>query len=189
MHVIPLLALVRPEYIDLKSAIDNKHFITIEDAGGQTAYNFDGLLKTGHHDNGRVDCYVQLFRNGVIESVTACTSATDNSFIPGTIIEENLIRAVENYIKLLLANDFDYPFAVQISMLNCFDIRLAVNNRRSHIITKGFMKHDMLKFPEILVENEVEVGKLLHPVFDVLCQSAGYPKSYNYDDNGNWISK
>jgi hypothetical protein len=46
---------------------------------------------------------------------------------------------------------------------------------------------DALLLPDVIAEEfDVDVPKLLKPVFDGLWNACGYPRSLNYDDEGNW---
>lgn len=47
---------------------------------------------------------------------------------------------------------------------------------------------DNLILPEILVESFSEPpGKILRPLFDLVWNACGFPKSKNFDDKGNWF--
>lgn len=47
---------------------------------------------------------------------------------------------------------------------------------------------DHLILPETIVEAfDEKPGKVLKPMFDLVWNACGYPKSKNFDDEGNWI--
>lgn len=46
---------------------------------------------------------------------------------------------------------------------------------------------DLLLLPDVLIEDyKNDVPKALRPAFDALWNAAGWPRSMNYDEEGNW---
>jgi hypothetical protein len=66
--------------------------------------------------------------------------------------------------------------------------KLAVNQRldrwhdHAHLIDR-----ETLLLPEIIVEDySTDPATLLHPIFDAVWNSAGWPKSMGYNEMGEW---
>ena len=61
--------------------------------------------------------------------------------------------------------------------------------------TRGFemgepIDKDTIILPESVVENlSIPVGKVLKPVFDLVWNACGFPRSENFDPEGNWINR
>ena len=49
---------------------------------------------------------------------------------------------------------------------------------------------DSLLIPELLVDSfDCNVGKLMKPAFDAVCNAAGYAESRNYNSDGEWVGQ
>ena len=49
---------------------------------------------------------------------------------------------------------------------------------------------DALLLPDLIVESYgLDAANILRGVFDAIWQSAGWPRSMNYDENGNWVGR
>jgi hypothetical protein len=52
---------------------------------------------------------------------------------------------------------------------------------------KHEVDRDYLLIPEILVESyDTPASEILRPAFDAVWQACGFPRSLNYDEQGNW---
>lgn len=53
---------------------------------------------------------------------------------------------------------------------------------------KATIDRDILNLPEIIIEKQdLDVERLLHPIFNMIWNACGYEKSLNYDDNNKRI--
>lgn len=49
---------------------------------------------------------------------------------------------------------------------------------------------DTLVIPEIVVDTfDCIIATILRPIFDVVWNATGWPKSMNYNDSGEWIGQ
>ena len=51
--------------------------------------------------------------------------------------------------------------------------------------TKPFDRKGIL-LPEVVIAADVNIGRGMRPVYDLMCQAAGYDGSLNYGADGEW---
>jgi hypothetical protein len=193
LHLIPMNVFNIGSQYDLREfqIHPNRDLLApIDSAGGNNfRFNFDGVL-TFDQPN-RMEpavSYLQLFRNGIIES--ACTSLFDPDrdppLIPSILFEEELVRCLGRYFSIQNVLEIDPPYFVLLTLLNISGYFLPANNRM-------FMHHinlidtNDIFVPEILVEDvAIPTETILKPALDAVWNAAGQPQSPFYDDDGNW---
>ena len=68
------------------------------DYGSNLRFNFDGILTYEQYDRTKpAVSYLQLFRNGIVESVNTTLFEPDDTppLIPSIIFEQDIIKALE----------------------------------------------------------------------------------------------
>jgi hypothetical protein len=188
MHLFPISGLDPAKQIDIKSA-KGIYLPPLGSTGFDSRTNFDGLL-TYRCDREASACtaYLQLFRNGAIETVDSWTIGRVEEWgktIPSGTFEDKLISASTLYLKALRNLGIEPPILVMISMLGVKGYTMAVDPIRFWGSYRQEIDRDSLILPDILVEDySSEPALLLRPVFDVAWQSTGFSGSPNYDENG-----
>jgi hypothetical protein len=191
MHLLPIAGFDPMEPIDIKSVEYIRILQPLGASGWNHRYNFDGLLTYSGQRNAPCDSYLQLFRNGVIETVDSNMLGDDifGKTIPSKLYERTLISASKTYIKFEHDIGFEPPFLLLISMLGINGYTMAVDPR-VFAGQKIAIDRDSLILPDILIEDyESDVAHLLRPAFDALWQATGFRGSLNYDDNDNWVGQ
>jgi hypothetical protein len=119
-------------------------------------------------------------------STSAAAVAEKN--IPSEWYEQVLIDAVGRYLSAQRALNVQPPAYLFLGLTGVRDYRLGVNPR--------FFGSDHL-----LDRNDIEIGdvglsdlaeppaKILQPVFDQVWQAFGFDRSFNYDEEGNWVGQ
>jgi hypothetical protein len=188
LHLIPLASFhPEPQYFDIKK---NKEILykfmipmcsaSLNNSNGiwwKNRNNFDGFLT--HQDNGDNDiCYVQFFRNGVIESVSSkiVYSTQGIPIIYGGLIEELLIQSTEKYFNLLKQIGIQPPIFLFLTLTGVRNVEMCFDQRQitgsSHAIK---IDRDILQIPELIIENlNISVKKFLKPAFDTIWNACGY---------------
>jgi len=69
LHLIPLSSFTNFQYLDLENIANNNPPTPIDFREGDWRYNFDGFLSFDQFSYPLMNSYIQLFRNGIIESV------------------------------------------------------------------------------------------------------------------------
>jgi hypothetical protein len=128
--------------------------------------------------------YLQLFRNGIIESVDARAINTYEEgqlTISGKAWEEGLLKALKQYFDIQAHIGTTPPIVIMLSLL---DVKGAIME-----VSRPFhperVDRDHLLVPEVMADTfSVEPGQLLKPAFDVAWNACGYPRSLSYGDDG-----
>jgi len=151
-------------------------------------YNLDGfLMYSSHTFNQKSKSYIQLFRNGIIESFECKLLEPNNGhkFIPHIVFENTYIKSLEDYLQVLQKIGVEPPFIVMLSLIGVLDYKIP-NTSRS-MITHNTIDRDSLLLPEVLIdEYTCNPAKILKPIFDSLWNAAGFARSMNYDNEGKW---
>jgi hypothetical protein len=135
-------------------------------------------------------CYAQLFRSGAIETVDGFTLTVTEQSIPSVAYEEELIRATDSYLKLFLQLAVEPPIAVMLSMIGVKGFTLATGQPYSLRRRVPLIDRDVLLLPETVLEDlGQKPASLLRPLFDTVWQSAGFTRSFNYNDAGKWAPR
>lgn len=153
-------------------------------------YNLDGLLVFNEKGNGLSGAYTQLFRNGIIETVSASLfgSSNEDPYIPSVVLERDVIASFEACTSLYKKLSVSVPTVVIVSLVGVRGYKLAVSQRldawHDHI---NRIDRDSLLLPEVIIEDyAVNSATILKPIFDTIWNSAGWVRSYGYDDAGEW---
>ena len=153
-------------------------------------HNVDGLIVYNEKGNSSSEAYTQVFRNGIVESVSASLfhSSSEDSYIPSVIFERDLIATFEACITLYKKHSISMPAVLIVSLAGVRGYKLAVSQQLDHWHDNvNRIDRDLLLLPEIIVEDyAVNSANILKPIFDAMWNSAGWDKSYGYDDSGEW---
>jgi hypothetical protein len=155
------------------------------DTMAQCHFNFDGyLIQDFNPDIQRPFAYVQVFRTGAIESVKIISDYQyiDNNF------EINTIRQVKDLLKILIDLEVAPPVVVMLSLFGVVGYPLILPPNARYSGHHNDLNRELLPLPECMLEDfDTPIEVALRPAFDTLYQSAGMPRSFNYDEHGNWV--
>jgi len=179
------------------SLIYNRSFSPLSAGAIDAVINFEGVLFSCQLENDKYYSYLQVYKNGIIETATdyllrpydqkleipffAATSS-------GMHFEQDIIRCMEEILKIHESIGLIQPYFVLISLIGLKDYGIGlpgkVNFQKSFVTIKA----NTLQLQPIFVENrDIEVEKILKPVFDQIWNIFGYTGSNNYDKNGSWM--
>ena len=191
MHVIPLDSFVNEFRFNFDGMKDLPTKLPPPDSNGWNhRFNFDGYLTFSPSvDNKESRSYSQFFRSGRIEAV--CKEGAEHpsgvNIIGSIKFEETIIETVQYSLTALRDLDVSPPCLVMISFLGIKGMELGVGAR-------GFSSHacavdtDNLILPDLLIEDYgCDVSQKLRPLFDMVWNAFGYPRSMNYDDQGQLV--
>ena len=144
---------------------------------------------TSWKDQSIANSSLQIFRNGILEAVESSLLEKQSAekLIPSVAFEEVLIRSVKEFLNLHKRLGVDSPIFIMLTLVGVSGYLMSSGG-------DGFTRYDsqpidreVLQVPEIVVENyEADPTRILQPIFDVVWNSAGFPRSMNYDQSGNW---
>ena len=190
-NLIPYSAFDSGVSIDVTKLQDEIYsFNPIDSTVSGYRYNLDGVATCGSQEDNSVGAYAQVFRNGIIESVNSSIfrPIREQHEIPSIILERELIL----FLKLALITHTKItvspPCVLLVSLVGVKDYQLAAS-RQLHLWRRSSygIDRDTLTLPEVIIENyAISPETLLRPIFDGIWNSAGWPKSYSYSDEGEW---
>ena len=136
--------------------------------------------------------YVQLYRNGIIEAVEGLLLEPSEGklIIPSIAYEQKLINSLMQYLSHLKALTVEPPIFIFLTLLGVKGYSMSVDRfkfptQRSHTIDR-----DILLLPEVIVESyDGKAEDVLRPCFDSIWNACGFPRSLNYDAEGNWVRR
>jgi hypothetical protein len=151
-------------------------------------YNLDGLIVYSEKENNLSNAYAQIFRNGIFESVSTSlfVSSTEDPHIPSIVFERELINSFESCATLYRKLQVSMPAVLMVSLIGVRGYKLGVSQMLNHEHVNK-IDRDTLLLPEIIIEDfGIDPATTLRPILDALWNSAGWARSYGYDDAGKW---
>jgi hypothetical protein len=197
LHVIPLTSFLNDERLNISSLDYSKTPFYPLDGYGHRRFNLDGLVthSTDTEDGPKNKSYCQLFFNGVIESVDAdmiraaqgARAANGIGGIASVAYEQDVIQAVTSYLSGYKQLQIAPPVAISMAILGCKGSFLHVNQMLMARHGVMAIDRDTAILPDIVVDSlDVDIPAVMKPVFDAVWNACGYPRSFNYDELGNW---
>lgn len=189
LHLVPLSAFENNDQIDLENAFQCRQSLR---PIGATAFtpqvNFEGVINFRGGD--KCHGYTQLFRNGIIEAtrVGIVVERQQQLFIPSLSFEQRIQEAVPMYLDGLKQLDVRPPIVLLVSLQGVRGAILGVE-QFSGLDEVTPLNVASLELPEIMFDSysqKKDYQCATRPIFDALWNAAGYFKSNNFDDDGNW---
>jgi hypothetical protein len=150
-------------------------------SGWNHRYNIDGYLV--YPTKVPRKSYIQYFRNGGIEIFTSTIFREENDKIVfyGGEFEKIAVYDIYKYSKHLESINVEPPFVLYLSFLGMRNVSIVGRNFDIFDVEENRFTTDEILLPSIVL-NEIS-GNLpfqLRPIFDILWQSAGWPRSPYY---------
>lgn len=210
IHFIPINNFLdNKQEVDLSKILDNRNAIYTgisHWSGGNYQYNIEGLIRGGLWGKEKLyDCYLQYFRNGIIESVDnyfiypgETHPEVKDGVIPVKMYEKELsIRIIPKFLELMKLSNLETPIWILITLLNVKGFKAQIKTSRYSSFEEGIfpaefidnsIKKNIINFPLIIIENYDEsIFQKLLPAFNFLWNLAGYEKTNSFDNDGNFI--
>ena len=191
LHVVPLSAMAGRPSLDIASVDPEEIRLTALRSGRYdlTRYNFDGLVVSPPAgDDGIAPSYAQLFRTGAIETVSSTMIYPDDGrhYIKSLVVESALIETVSDYVGVASRLELEPPFVIMLTFSGIEGYQVLPETRNRHWDSfRNPLDRDILLIPEVVVETtDFDAAAILRPAFDTLWQSAGWPRSLNYENDG-----
>jgi hypothetical protein len=189
LHVIPLSAFDATPGLPLGQIKGNVGaFVPI---GSRTAngarINFDGVLKTSNADPRAAEhrAYVQLYRNGIVETVHSSLISKENIiFDLGKII----ISAVDLILNNLVEIGIEPPYALLISLVGVAGAKFNLASERYMQWQEDLsdsLERDQYHFDELIFEaaptGRNECAEIIRPVLNQMANVGGKATSPIFD--------
>jgi hypothetical protein len=196
LQLVPLNAFASGVKYDLREfqvAPNRENLAPIDASYGRNfRFNFDGILTYQQYSrSGPAVSYLQLFRNGIIESVntTLFDSTKDPPFIPSILFEQEIINALTRFFKIQSALETEPPHFLLLTLLGVQGYNLPSRSGGFGFNNNIIDRNDLL-VPEIVIEDiSLASSIILRPAFDAVWNAAGQAQSPFYDTSGNWNPK
>jgi len=191
VHIMPLNSFnmgARYDVKDMYQKLEQRSLRTLYGSGHMSRINFDGVLAFSPTYEGISDSYMQIFNNGIGESVN--TSMLDNSqkLIPCICYEKEIIKFVEKYLKYITELEINPSYFIAVTLVNIKGYKMETR----HILHpySNEIDRDILLIPGIVVEDlEKPIDSQLKPIFDSIWNSCGRMGSSNYNNEGIFAPK
>ncbi len=197
LHLLPLASFTTPSEFDVIKLSQKIQFSPITSNSWDKRINLDGVVVARNFDT-NVISYTQVFRNGCIEAVI-CLSWSDEDKKDYSVRykEEQIIKALSEYIEFYLDLGIELPIYVFLTLINVKDYKFHLDDDFRNIYgvrfimrgeNKPVIDRNNLIIPEITISNyESHPAEILRPAFDLIWNSVGFARDFNYDENGKWI--
>lgn len=187
LHICPLAAFSSAPTLDLASIAANSGLplMSFRPSGRDYRFNLDGILSTGGSDDR--PAHALFFRNGIAEFVTGFPTQAGVPQLPVTQVEKMMMGAVESYVKLVTELGVVPPLVILASLVFVHGLEIWFPNlldRQPPIDRTNVILPDV-----VLTDYKEKLAAVLRPAFDAMWQSAGWPRSMNYDENGVWAER
>ena len=193
LHLIPIISFNPAQSYEI-SIITSRHekLMPIYCSGWNHRYNLDGFLAYSGGREGKSHSYVQLYRNGIIEAVEGLLLAPQGTLlIPSIAYERELISSLDDYLHILKTLEVEPPIFVFLSLLGVAGYSMSDSKSRFGAYDRHIIDREFLQLPEVVVENydDAKAEKILKPCFDSIWNACGFPRSFNYNDEGEWAPR
>jgi len=151
-----------------------------------TYFNLDGLVAASYFSEKEDNKYVQLFRNGALETAGFIgLTMDDRKIIPADFIASELRSALDVQLTTLISLGISGPVAIAVTWLSVQNYSLGISNHHMPATDR-----DDLELPEIVAESIVQLSQdvdvIAKPILDTLWQCFGQATCPLYDKDGRW---
>jgi hypothetical protein len=185
VHIFPQNAFYKDQVIDLNEVrkLSGLIYPVCSDSCSQRL-NFDGLLSYTTGSQNDITKYLQVFRNGVIETVNGNLSHISWSKHTGVWIDyicQGINQVVGQTIELYEKMQITAPIYIMISLLGLSDQYAFLDETKFRNDFLHKFDRNNLMLPEILISDyKCNHTNELKPVFDMIWNSAGFDKCFIY---------
>lgn len=187
LHIIPLDAFSPDNNINL-SSVNSTKLPPIYSSGWNHRINLEGFLTYSGGRNDKSHSYAQLYCNGIIEAVEGLLLSAEkvDKYIPSVAYESKLMESLKNYLDLLKDLGVNMPMVVFLTLIGVKGYRMYLD---IGMMDDNYpIDHDILQLAETIVDSyDIEAKDILRPMFDMIWNACGLERSYNFDDQGNWV--
>jgi hypothetical protein len=190
-HAVPFGALSDDIRINWATVNQRETFVPpIGASGFNSRPNADGLIRENVNGGNR-DGYLQLFRNGVVETVDSRMISGRGQRIdalPSTFFAINVSEFVTRMVSMWVALGIAPPACVLISLCGVKDVPF-LHPQASGYTTKPFTQDEFL-LPEIVIDDfESDPRPRMQHSLDALWQAAGEFSCPYFNSDGHWIGR
>lgn len=185
LHMIPLSAFREKRdcfHLASKLQIRPMH----ADYGFTPRINLDGVLSFQNAGDEKAFGYTQVYRNGIIETIDSMLLNTNAKLIPRSHVEKEIVKTFTEYLPMIDQLELDYPLVCILTLIGVRGFTFSLRPR-AYLRDKHEIDRDVVIAPDVVLnERPAKPASSLKPIFDAIWQAAGFPKSPNYNEKGEW---
>lgn len=191
-QMVPLSAAISSLKIDVKS-LRNRHdlFMKQDWSGCSGRFNLDGVVHYPGLNDGKVPCFVQIYRNGVVESYRTGGSIWDEKkIIPSQTVAEFYRGCYQDFSKFIKDQKLSGPFIFNFALTGIKGFRLALGSSYFDVEELISEREDLI-FPELYFESSPDASDESHirDILDIMWQSFGAESCNYYNAEGVWVAR
>jgi hypothetical protein len=198
LHIVPLSAFDATPALPLREIeLNYRSFVPIGSTTANGArINFDGILKTSNADQRAIQhrAYVQLYRNGIIESVDSTFMAVSSGAPIISYLDDRLIREVTRSLNDLAAVGIEPPYVLLASFVGVAGGRfnfVRSDNQNWLDNLSDPLDRDQYHFDEVIFEtipaDQAQCASIIRPILDQMANAGGNATSPIFDAQGRYI--
>ncbi len=199
LHIVPLSAFDANSSLPLRQIEQNyRSFVPMGSSTANGArVNFDGILKTSNADPQATQhrAYVQLYRNGIIESVRSSLMGGRSEAPIIFNLDDTIIREVMRSLNDLAAVGIEPPYALLVSLLCVAGARFDFDRGSQWVPHDNLgdrLDRDQYHFDEVIFETipatTPDCAESVRPILDQMANAGGRAASPIFDDQGRYIA-
>lgn len=187
VHVMPLVSFESDRSLgsrELAAAFTmGKTMPAYSDGAWNSRLNYEGLLIYEVLNDQKVPSYLQVFRTGVIESVSSePMNNNNNNSVASAFFEGSLIGvAIPRYLTALQAVAVPPPVFVGVSLIGAEKFSMALPSGPFRERTHTFDKEVLIVPPIMLERYDTNLAMAMRLIFDSLWNAVGRYESPYYD--------
>jgi hypothetical protein len=192
IHLIPFESFLSEKHYDL--SVYKGQYLVIKPMKFHTCdqeFNFDGLLHFNIGADRKCLDFVQVYTDGKIEAVDGYYLLYDHrGELPIFSIEEDIIKSIKEYLLFQEKLSIKPPVILYLAFLGAKGFLIRYGKIDDLFDNIHPIDREDLILPKIFIRNfDANVENILKTSFDRIWNACGYPRSYHYDDKGEWIIK
>jgi hypothetical protein len=190
IHVVPASAVSGGSLMAINELnTESTYLPPFGTTGYNTDFNGDGLLRIAAGRDGRTESYLQVFRDGILESVNSqmLIGRGRPDGLPGPAFCTVLGMLLDNVIKFMQAVKISPPVCIFLTFTGLKDTALLVEADGGYVVRR--FDRDSIKLPEVVLEDfgaSPDPKRLLRQPLDVLWQHAGLDGCPYFLSDGTW---
>lgn len=190
VHCVPDSALNGDTRLDVGQIDDRKTYAApIGSTGYNSHFNADGLLRENRNGDA-LDGYLQLFRNGIVESVDShmMVGRGRENGLPSVGFAMSLSQFLTQAVAMWRALGIGGPACVLVTLIGIKDVPFMLPESGGYV-TRPFSS-DTFYLPDVVIDDfEIDPRPLLRHALDVLWQAAGDSGCPYFNTDGQWIGR
>jgi hypothetical protein len=200
LHLVPCgTTEERVARIDLESVGRDRRFTPLyEGSSAFPVYDAHSVMQCSLSPDQRfIVSSVEFFQNGIVEAIELIKASTPSGQESRIDMgyEDDICNQLPQYLSLLEQQSVRPPIYIALSFKEMRGFSLWVNPE--YVSIRDLDRHRPIADDSVPVDFEVldsfndtrttdQARSFMRPLFDVLWRKAGWPRSLNYDNEGNW---